>query len=262
VAARAAPGRSARAGAIPDLDAITAAAQAARAKVVLVGDPAQIGVVEGPGGLLGALADRVGAAQLNGVHRFTQPWERAASLAQRRGNPAVLNVYLAQGRIHPAASHDAALDAVFAHWARARAAGRDALMMAHARADVDRPNERARAAALADGTITGPEIRIGTATWQAGDLLRTRRNNRNLPLGTCYVHNGDRFRVLGGPAPTADCSSKSSLAAAAHRCPPTTSPGTPSAAGTPPSTPPKAAPPTSASCWSAPAWTVNTSTSA
>jgi hypothetical protein len=44
-----------------DLDRITAAAQAARTKVVLVGDPAQIGVVEGPGGLLGALADRCGA---------------------------------------------------------------------------------------------------------------------------------------------------------------------------------------------------------
>jgi len=37
-----------------DLDRITAAGQAARAKVVLVGDPAQIGVVEGPGGLLSA----------------------------------------------------------------------------------------------------------------------------------------------------------------------------------------------------------------
>jgi hypothetical protein len=74
-------------------------------------------------------------------------------------------------------------------------------MMAHARADVDQLNERAREAAVADGTITGPEIRIGTMTWQAGDLLRTRRNNRTLPLGISYVRNGDRFRVLGpGPA--------------------------------------------------------------
>jgi conjugative relaxase-like TrwC/TraI family protein len=183
------------------LDAITAAARAARAKVVLVGDPAQIGVVEGPGGLLGALADRVGAAQLTGVHRFTQPWERAASLALRRGLAPVLATYQAQGRIHPAASHDAALDAVFAHWAKARAQGRDALMMARTCADVERLNERARQAGLADGTITGPEIQIGTTTWQAGDVLRTRRNDRNLPLGTSHLRNGDRFRVLGpGPA--------------------------------------------------------------
>jgi ATP-dependent exoDNAse (exonuclease V) alpha subunit len=172
-----------------DLDRITAAAQAARAKVVLVGDPAQIGVIEGLGGLLGALADRCGAVQLTGVHRFTNRWERAASLALRRGNPAVLDTYLAQGRIHPAASHDAA-----------RAAGQDALMMARSRADVDRLNERAREAARRDGSITGPEVWIGTTAWQAGDLLRTRRNDRRLPVGTSYVRNGDRFRVLG-PGP-------------------------------------------------------------
>jgi hypothetical protein len=37
----------------------------------------------------------------------------------------------------------------------------------------------------------------------AGDLLRTRRNNRQLALGESHVRNGDRFRVLG-PAPTGD----------------------------------------------------------
>jgi conjugative relaxase-like TrwC/TraI family protein len=184
-----------------DLDTITAAAHAAHAKIVLVGDTAQIGVVEGPGGLLGALADRIGAAHLTGVHRFTHPWERAATLALRRGDPAVLDVYLRHGRIHPAASHDAALDAVLTQWAAARAQGQDALMMARTRADVDRLNERARAAALADGTITGPEIRIRTMTWRSGDLLRTRRNNRQLPVGGSHVRNGDRFRVLG-PGPT------------------------------------------------------------
>jgi hypothetical protein len=39
--------------------------------------------------------------------------------------------------------------------------------------------------------------------WQSGDLLRTRRNNRSLPLGESHVRNGDRFRVLGiGPTGT------------------------------------------------------------
>jgi hypothetical protein len=37
----------------------------------------------------------------------------------------------------------------------------------------DRLNDRAGHAARQDGTITGPEIRIGTTAWQAGDLLRT-----------------------------------------------------------------------------------------
>jgi predicted ribonuclease YlaK len=83
-----------------DLDAITADAKAARTKVVFVGDPAQIGVVEGPGGLLAALADRTGSIELTVVHRFTQQWERTASLALRRGDP----------------SDDAAVDAVFTAW--------------------------------------------------------------------------------------------------------------------------------------------------
>jgi len=116
------------------------------------------------------------------------------------GLSAVLATYVAQGRIHPAASHDAALDAVFAHWQQASVAGHDALMMARSRADVNRLNERAREAARAAGAVTGPEIRIGTMTWQAGDLLRTRRNDRRLPVGGSYVRNGERFRVLG-PGP-------------------------------------------------------------
>ena len=113
-------------------------------------------------------------------------------------------------------------------------------MLARTRADVDALNSRARAAALADGLITGPTTTAGERDWQAGDLLRTRRNNRHLTLdhargrdsdrrgqdsgqdshrpgqgsgqrgqgsgmqnghGSGHVRNGDRYRVLGpGPA--------------------------------------------------------------
>jgi conjugative relaxase-like TrwC/TraI family protein len=181
-----------------DLDRITTAAEIAHAKVVPVGDPAQIGVVEGPGGLLAALAHRTGSIELTGVHRFSQRWERDATLKLRRGDPRVLDHYLAQGRIHPTASADAALDAVFTAWAATTANGQDALMMARNRADVDRLNSRARDAARGQhSTIQRPVIQIGSIAWQAGDLLRTRRNNRRIPLGTSHVRNGDRFRVLG-----------------------------------------------------------------
>jgi hypothetical protein len=77
----------------------------------------------------------------------------------------------------------------------------DALMMARARTDVDALNHRARTAALAEGTVHGPVMAVaGGRTWQAGDVLRARRNNRRLPLGNGHVRNGDRFIVLG-PAP-------------------------------------------------------------
>jgi len=184
-----------------DLDRlITLAAQKA-AKVVLVGDPAQIGVINGPGGMLAALVHTGHASSLDRIHRFTHDWERTATLALRTGDRAVLPVYQAEGRIHARPDSDAALDGVFTHWRTAKTDGLDALMLARTRQDVDALNTRARTAAVANGQITGPTVTAGEREWQAGDLLRTRRNNRQLPLGDSYVRNGDRFRVLGpGPA--------------------------------------------------------------
>jgi len=188
-----------------DLDRlITLAAQHAT-KVVLVGDPAQIGVVNGPGGMLAALTAGGHASTLEEIHRFTQPWERQASLALRAGDPTVLPSHEVQGRLHACPDTDTALDGVFTHWQAAKADGQDALMLARTRVDVEALNLRARAAALADGQITGPTITAGTHDWQAGDLLRTRRNNRALPLADSHVRNGDRFRVHG-PASTSPTS--------------------------------------------------------
>lgn len=212
-----------------DLDRLTAAAGRAAAKVVLVGDPGQIGVINGPGGMLAALAHAGHGTELEQIHRFRDEWEREASLALRKGDTAVLGVYRSQDRLHPCPTGDQALDALFNHWTHARHDGQDPLMLARTRLDVDALNTRARNAALADGQITGPVTRAGERDWQAGDLLRTRRNNRHLTLdhtlghargqdngqdpslpgqgsgpgngqGSAHVRNGDRFRVLG-PGP-------------------------------------------------------------
>ena len=72
-----------------DLAALTLAVLAGWAKLVLVGDPAQIGPVEPAGGLIAAVANRVGAIELTGTRRFTQSWEADATRQLRRGNPAV-----------------------------------------------------------------------------------------------------------------------------------------------------------------------------
>jgi len=188
-----------------DLDRLTTAAAEHAAKVVLVGDPAQIGVVNGPGGMLAALVHTGHASSLDRIHRFTQAWEREASLGLRTGDRTVLAAYQAEGRLHACPDSDTALDGVFKHWTQSRQAGQDALMLARTRVDVDALNTRARTAAVADGHITGPTVTAGDGKeWQAGDLLRTRRNNRSLPLGDSHVRNGDRLRVLGpGPDSTA-----------------------------------------------------------
>lgn len=199
-----------------DLAALVEVTAGAGAKLVLVGDPAQIGPVERAGGLLPALARRVAAVELTGIHRFTHPWEAAATQLLRHGEPAVVDTYAAAGRIHPAADSDTALDAVHTRWRNAAGAGQDALMMARSRADVDALNHRARAAALADGAVGGPLLaHAGGRDWQAGDILRARRNNRRLRLGESHLRNGDRFRVTaaapGGGLVVQDLAGRGSL---------------------------------------------------
>ena len=67
-------------------------------------------------------------------------------------------------------------------------------MLARSRADVDALNHRSRTAAVADGTVNGPVLgHAAGRDWQSGDLLRTRRNDRRLPVGDNHVRNGDRF---------------------------------------------------------------------
>ena len=49
--------------------------------------------------------------------------------------------------------------------------------------------------------VTGPAARLGEQDWQAGDLLRTRRNDRSLPIADGHVRNGDRYRVIDTQGP-------------------------------------------------------------
>jgi len=184
-----------------DLDTLTGLAARAGAKVVLVGDPAQIGVINGPGGMLTALADHGHGIELLGVHRFENAWERAASLRLRAGDPTVIDTYAQAGRLHAVDDPDDAIAAVFNHWQTARDAGVDAVMLGRTRVDVDQLNTLAKAAARASGESHGPELDNNNNCWQAGDIVRTKRNNRLLPVGDSHVKNGDRYRVL---SPTTD----------------------------------------------------------
>ncbi|MGQ0631789.1 MAG: MobF family relaxase [Sporichthyaceae bacterium] len=184
-----------------DLDRLISVAARCASKVVLVGDPAQIGVINGPGGMLAALANAGHGIELASIHRFTHDWEKDASQALRTGDPDILASYAAAGRLHPCPDGDQGIDAVHEHWAAARADGQDVLMMARTRADVDALNHRARAAEVAAYRIAGPINHLGERDWQAGDLLRTRRNDRRLPIGDGHVRNGDGYWVIDAHGP-------------------------------------------------------------
>ena len=81
-----------------DLAMLLEAARAAGARVVLVGDTQQLGSPEA-GGMFRLLAREIPAAELTEVRRFASPWEAAASIRLRAGDPGAIAVYDRHGRI-------------------------------------------------------------------------------------------------------------------------------------------------------------------
>ncbi|HET7405842.1 MAG TPA: AAA family ATPase [Mycobacteriales bacterium] len=185
-----------------DLHALTQLVWDRGAKLVLVGDPAQIGAIDRAGGMLPLLAATLDAPELGSVHRFDDDWERHASLALRRGDPASIPAYLYHGRVHTPGDRDQTLDALFAHYTRLSTAGRRVLMLARTHTDVDALNTRARTWAQETGAVHGEPLLADTdRDWRAGDRLRATRNNRRIRLGDDYLRNGDLLEVTG-PAPS------------------------------------------------------------
>ncbi|MFL6238832.1 MAG: MobF family relaxase [Actinomycetes bacterium] len=178
------------------LDQLTALAAQASAKVVLVGDPAQLGTIDRAGGMLPALADALHAPSLEQVHRFHDPWERSASLLLRAGSAEALRGYLDHGRVHPAATGDQAIDNAMRQWRATVNDGQRVLLMARSRRDVDTLNAHARQHLMDIGRVHGPMLLGGERDWRAGDQLRATRNNRTIAVGDGYLRNGDHFTVL------------------------------------------------------------------
>jgi conjugative relaxase-like TrwC/TraI family protein len=178
------------------LDELVSAAGDAGAKVLLVGDPAQLSAVEAGGMFAGLVRDRDGLApELSDVRRFRQPWEQRASLELRAGSEGAIDAYDAHDRI---ASGERAemLDAVFEAWKRDVAGGLTSLMIAGDLGTVSELNARARADRVSAGQVMEEGIGVvGGETAGVGDQVRTRQNNRRLTSGQSWVRNGDRWTV-------------------------------------------------------------------
>jgi AAA domain len=152
---------------------VLAAADAARAKIVAVGDHRQLGAV-GPGGGLEALITRHPTA----VHTLDQnirqrdPAERAALGHLRAGNTdTAVKWYLNNGRVHVAATRDQALDQAIDGWFADQHSGANTLLLAWQRANVAALNQRARTRWAAAGRLQGPEIAIAGRRYAAGDRI-------------------------------------------------------------------------------------------
>jgi conjugative relaxase-like TrwC/TraI family protein len=180
------------------LDRVSGIAEAAGAKVLLVGDPYQLQSVEA-GGAFALLVDRRSdAPELTDIHRFVNKWERHASLALRRGEVEVISTYVRQKRVREGRT-DEMLDRAYEAWRSDCSAGKASILVTESSDAVRALNERARAERLLlDGAVDGREITLAAGnSASVGDVVITRRNERTVRTsGGGWVKNGDRWRVV------------------------------------------------------------------
>src|SRR6266702_7250707 len=92
---------------LADMAAILALADGNGCKVVVTGDHEQLAAVEG-GGAMTLLARRHGWVQLAEPQRFTNAWEREATLRLRVGDATLLAEYQEHGRLRGGTPDEAA----------------------------------------------------------------------------------------------------------------------------------------------------------
>jgi conjugative relaxase-like TrwC/TraI family protein len=179
------------------LDRLTALAADAGAKVLLVGDWAQLQSVEAGGAFTLLASARPDTPELTEVLRFTNEWEKLASLDLRFGRTEVIGTYLRHDRVRGGATAEM-IDAAYAAWRADVRAGLASVLVTEATQSVIELNQRARAERLLDGdTIAGREVNLADGTRASeGDIVITRCNDRRLrTLRGGWVRNGDRWRV-------------------------------------------------------------------
>ncbi len=165
-------------------------AEAARAKVVLVGDPYQLPEIDA-GGSFRALLTRVDAIELTDNRRQREPWEREAldHLREGRAEEAMLR-YEEHGRIVLSQGVEDVRDRLVADWWQAAGEG-DAAMIALRRSDVRDLNDRARALMRERGRLGPDQLQVGARDFAVGDHVVTLKNAQRLD-----VVNGTRGVVI------------------------------------------------------------------
>lgn len=179
-----------------NLAEISRQAEAAGAKLLIVGDPAQLEAVDA-GGFLGHVERHLEHSTLDTIWRFKNDWEKPASLRLRRGDSAVVDHYQQKGRIHGDPDTDAA-DAAYSAWRNDRDAGLSSILIASDNETVSQLNARAHADLVESGAVVidtevtlRSDVRAGV-----GDVLLARRNDRSIrDSNGSFVANGTRMVI-------------------------------------------------------------------
>ncbi|MGH9272616.1 MAG: ATP-dependent DNA helicase, partial [Ilumatobacteraceae bacterium] len=164
----------------PDLYPLVRLAETQRWRLVLVGDHRQLQAV-GRGGMFAELCLNRRVEELERLHRFTHPWEAAASLKLRSGDPRALDAYEGRDRI-VAGPLDEHVERMAQTWISSDRRGDSVALVASTNDHVDAINRHVQAARLAryeidphwQAAIGGDEVAHG------GDVVVTRRNDRQL----------------------------------------------------------------------------------
>jgi hypothetical protein len=165
-------------------------AQAAEAKLVLIGDPEQLGEIEA-GGLFRSLAERSDQVVLDEVIRHNHELDREAAQRIRSGEGReALSLYRSEERVVMAPDPEARREAMVADWWRSFAEGEDALMVAKRNAEVTKLNELAREVMRAEGRLGSAEIEVGEGRFAVGDQVITRINDHK-----AEIYKRERWRV-------------------------------------------------------------------
>ncbi|MDA8250149.1 MAG: Ti-type conjugative transfer relaxase TraA [Rhodospirillales bacterium] len=147
-----------------DMQALLAAAKAAGAKVVLVGDAEQLQPIAA-GTPFRLLVERFGAAVIKTVRRQREAWQQQATeeLATAKTGAALAR-YMAAGRVRAHDAIEAAKSALIEEWTEGRrsAPGATRIILAHRRADVRDLNARARAIRRREGEL-GADVELPTS---------------------------------------------------------------------------------------------------
>ncbi|WP_282856383.1 MobF family relaxase [Pseudoclavibacter helvolus] len=178
------------------LDRITNLAAETGAKVLLVGDYAQLQSPTASGAFSLLVHDRDDAPELVDIHRFTNPWEKIASLGLRHGRTEAIDAYMEHGRVTGGGTEEM-IDAAYAAWRADWLAGRASVLVTDSNESVLALNQRARIDIILDGTVNAlREVELHDGTRAAvGDSVITRHNDRRLRAGRGWVRNGDRWTV-------------------------------------------------------------------
>jgi Ti-type conjugative transfer relaxase TraA len=184
---------------------VLAVAQAAHAKVVLVGDPEQLQAIEAGAPFRGIIAHS-GVAELNEVRRQSQAWQREATRQLATGGTATaLAAYEERRGVAQLETRQAARDSILASWVRDGEEKPDArrLILAYTRDDVQQLNQLARDTRRARGELGHAEVietKRGAREFAAHDRLYFLRNEKSLgvkngSLGTVEKVSGGVLQV-------------------------------------------------------------------